>query len=41
MRWKNGYLTSMGYCGFNLKQYMLLYDACVYALPPGVVILEN
>jgi hypothetical protein len=41
MRWKNGYLTSMGYCGFNLKQYMLLYDAFVYALPPGEVILEN
>jgi hypothetical protein len=41
MRWKNGYLTSMGYCGFTTKQYMLLYDALVYSLPPGSVILEN
>ena len=41
MRWKNGYLTSMGYCGFTAKQYMLLYDALVYSLPPGSVILEN
>lgn len=39
LRWSRGYLTSGYYIGFTQKQYMLLYDALVYALP-GSVILE-
>lgn len=40
LRWSNGYLISMGYIGFTEKQYMLLYDSLVYALP-GKVLLKD
>lgn len=39
LRWKNGYLNSLGYTSFTAKQSLLLYDALVFALP-GQVILE-
>jgi len=39
LRWNRGYLISGCYIGFTHKQYMLLYNAMVHALP-GNVILE-
>ena len=41
VRWSNGTLVSGLHRGFTLKQYMLLYDSLVVALPPGSVVLEN
>lgn len=40
LRWSQGRLVSANYIGFTPKQYMLLFDALVYAMP-GNVILEN
>jgi hypothetical protein len=39
VRWSNGRLVGR-HKSLNMKQYMLLYDALVYALP-GNVILEQ
>ena len=39
LRWSNGRLVGR-HIGFNMKQYILLYEALVYALP-GNVILEE
>jgi hypothetical protein len=40
-RWSKGRLDSCGFRGFTLKQYMLLYEALVFSLEPGTVILEE
>lgn len=34
-------LDSCDFRGFTLKQYMLLYEALVFSLEPGTVILEE
>ena len=39
-RWKEGQLISYGHKGFTMKQYMMLYDAMVFSMEPGTVILE-
>jgi hypothetical protein len=38
-RWSKGILDSCGYVGFTMKQYMLLYEAMVFTMEPGTVIL--
>ena len=41
LRWsREGYLISCGYKSFTAKQGMLLYEALVYCLPPGSVVLH-
>ena len=40
-RWREGRLVSCGFKGFTMKQYMLLYDAMVFSMEPGTVILEG
>jgi hypothetical protein len=40
-RWCKGRLISSGHKGFTEKQYMLLYEALVFSLEPGTVILEE
>lgn len=40
-RWSKERLDSCGFRGFTLKQYMLLYEALVFSLEPGTVILEE
>jgi hypothetical protein len=40
LRWnREGCLISGGYKSFTAKQGMLLYEALVYCLPPGSVVL--
>ena len=42
LRWSNGELLSYhSYPQFNLKEYMLLYEALVNVLPPGTVLLKE
>jgi hypothetical protein len=41
VRWNKSRLVSCGYIGFTEKQYILLYEALVYSLEPGTVILEE
>jgi len=41
LRWDHeGCLVSRGYKTFTAKQGMLLYEALVYCLPPGSVVLK-
>jgi hypothetical protein len=40
LRWFNGELVSFGHRSFTAKQGILLYEALVYSLPPGSVILK-
>jgi len=40
VRWKNGRLVG-SHISLNMKQYMMLYDAMVFSLEPGTVILEE
>ena len=39
LRWNEGCLVSRFYKTFTEKQSMLLYEALVYCLPPGSVLL--
>jgi hypothetical protein len=40
-RWCKGRLISSSHKGFTEKQYMLLYEALVFSLEPGTVVLEE